>query len=264
MINKLIELGLSENEAKAYIALVKKNPATAYEVALGSNIPTSKIYGVLSRLQEKEVVSVLEDEKKKKYIPIAPDEFIEQRRNKIDKTLSSLKKDLSQVQKKDEVSYVWNIHDYEYLLEKAERMIKSAKKNILISGWKEELVLFEKELKQRENKKVKISIVHFGEAALKTGCIFQHPIEDTLYQEKGGRGLVIIVDGKEAMLGTVFSNNRIEGAWSLNSGFVTLAEDYIKHDIYIMKIVKRFDSKLKEKFGENYKKLRDIFTDEEI
>ena len=49
----------------------------------------------------------------------------------------------------------------------------------------------------------------------------------------------------------------------MNRGFVTLAEDYIKHDVYMMKIVRRFDTTLKGRFGYKYEKLRDIFKDEE-
>ena len=61
--------------------------------------------------------------------------------------------------------------------------------------------------------------------------IYQHPIEDTIYNEKGGRGLVLVAVTKEALMGTIFPDYRVEGAWSVNQGFVTLAEDYIKHDI---------------------------------
>jgi hypothetical protein len=43
-----------------------------------------------------------------------------------------------------------------------------------------------------------------------------------------------------------------------------MAEDYIRHDIYVMKIVKRFDPLLKEKFGSRYENLRNVYRDEEI
>ena len=68
---------------------------------------------------------------------------------------------------------------------------------------------------------------------------------------------------KEALMGTIYPDFKVEGAWSVNQGFVTLAEDYVKHDIYIMKIVSRFDDLLISRFGEKYKKLRDIYNDEE-
>lgn len=55
----------------------------------------------------------------------------------------------------------------------------------------------------------------------------------------------------------------MDGAYSRGPGFILLAEDYIKHDIYIMKIVRRFDDLLLKTFGPKYRKLRDIYTDEE-
>jgi len=263
IIKQLTEIGFTEYEAKAYTALVSENPATAYEIARSSGIPTSKIYEVISRLLEKGVVILADDRKTKRYIPIDPEEFIESRRNKLEATLNGLKNDLSNIQKETDISYIWNVNDHEDLMEKAERMVSCAEQNLLISGWHEELSLLEDILSKKEKENVQIAIVHFGDVRIRSGQIFQHPIEDTIYNEKGGRGFVIIADSKEALMATVFEENRVEGAWSVNKGFVTLAEDYVKHDIYIMKIVRRFDQQLIHRFGENYGKLRDVFNDEE-
>ena len=66
-----------------------------------------------------------------------------------------------------------------------------------------------------------------------------------------------------ALMATIQNEQRCQGARSRSKGFITLAEDYIKHDIYIMKIVKRFDPELINTFGQNYKLLRDIFSDKD-
>ena len=116
---------------------------------------------------------------------------------------------------------------------------------------------FEKILKKAESRKVRIAVIHFGVPEVKIGQVLQHPIEDTIYAEKGGRGLVAVADSKEVLMGTIFGDGSVEGAWSRNRGFATMAEDYIKHDIYIMKIVRRLDRSLKERFGNRYEKLRD-------
>jgi len=264
IIKKLNEIGFSEYEAKAYIALVEANPATAYEIARSSGIPTSKIYEVISKLLERNVVIIAGESKTKRYIPIDPAEFIESKKTRIEATLDELKKDLTGIQGNTEISYIWNVKDHESLMEKAQRTVMSAEKSLLISGWHEELSFIEENLRQKEGEGIKIAIVHFGSVRIKTGQIFQHPIEDTLYNEKGGRGFVMIADSKEALMATVFEENRVEGAWSINKGFVTLAEDYVKHDIYIMKIVQRFDQQLIDRFGENYTRLRDVYSDDEI
>jgi HTH-type transcriptional regulator, sugar sensing transcriptional regulator len=263
LVKKLLDSGFTEYEAKAYIALLGSGTATAYEIAKASGIPTSKIYEVISRLTEKGIILITNEKNKNKYIPIEPEEFIENRRKQLDSTLTELKNDLLNISSDSEISYIWNIHDYDYLISKAVRMIQEAKKSLLISTWNQEISYLNDLLKEKQKKGIYISIVHFGEVKINTGQIFQHPIEDTIYSEKGGRGFAMIADSKEALMGTVLDDNTVEGAWSANKGFVTLAEDYIKHDIYIMKIVKRFDKLLIRRFGPNYQKLRDVFKDED-
>lgn len=44
-------LGLTPNLSRAYIALLRRGPATASEIALGANVPRPKIYDVLQTLE---------------------------------------------------------------------------------------------------------------------------------------------------------------------------------------------------------------------
>lgn len=44
---------------------------------------------------------------------------------------------------------------------------------------------------------------------------------------------------------------------------MALAEDYVKHDIYVLKMVARFAPALQARFGADYAALRDIWTDRE-
>lgn len=263
VLSQLSGLGLSEYEAKAYVSLLRENPLTAYEVSKSSGVPTSKIYEVMKKLADKRIVSFIDEGKTTRYTPLDPDEFVRRQKDAMMKIFDSLSNQLPRLHHSSDVSHIWNITDYTYLVEKAQRMIADARSQLLVSLWKEEYELLEKDLHNAEQRNVKAAIVHFGRRDSGPGQIYSHPIEDTLYQEKGGRVLVVIADSSEVLIGTVFSNMITEGAWSTNRGFVMLAEDYIKHDIYITKIVKRLDRTLLERFGENYHMLRDIFNDEE-
>lgn len=264
IILELMELGLSEYEAKVYLSLLRENPATAYEIGKSSGVPTSKVYEVLKKLVEKGIISTIDEVKTKQYVPIEPDEFLNKHKNMMEIIIDSLKEELSNIRGKKEFSYIWNITKYGYLIDKARRMIEGAAKTVLISIWKEEFAPIKDRIEDALRRNVKVAAVHFGHLEISYGQTYQHPIEDTIYQEKSGRGLVVVVDSKEVLMGTIFKDNKVEGAWSMNMGFVTLAEDYIKHDIYVMKIVRRFDRTLKKRFGERYVKLRDIFKDEEV
>ena len=57
LIDKLKEIGFNTYEAKVYVALLKKYPATGYEVSKLANIPQSRTYDTLKVLEEKNVVA---------------------------------------------------------------------------------------------------------------------------------------------------------------------------------------------------------------
>ena len=50
LLPQLVKLGFSEYEAKAYIALLGKNPVSGYELAKQSGVPRSMIYEVVGKL----------------------------------------------------------------------------------------------------------------------------------------------------------------------------------------------------------------------
>ncbi|MBI9103120.1 MAG: TrmB family transcriptional regulator [Spirochaetales bacterium] len=262
IIEQLKELGLSEYEGKIYTTLLKESPLTAYEAAKRAGIPSSKVYGVIDKLSTQEILLEVPDGAKKKFAPIDPKDLVENYRFHINQTLDTLAENLKK-EKQEEDNYIWNIHEYASFIEKAERLIAEGESSILISLWVEELDMVKPFLQEKVTSGVKTAVVLFGGDADGPGQVFPHPIKDTLYNERGGRGFALVVDSKTAITGTIRGRRDVTGAFSRDPGFILLAEDYIKHDIYIMKIVRRFDKLLLDTFGPGYKKLRDIFTDEE-
>lgn len=264
IINDLLSLGFSEYEGRSYLALLSSGKAlTAYEIAKSSGLPTSKIYGVLARLEKRELVSIVDGKGKKKFAAIDPDEFFSQFRQDVNSTIEKVSHGLKQIKGNTAATAIWNFRDYDSFRERCTRIARSSSGNLLISAWNQELNFLEHDLKTAEARGVKIAVVHFGETELRVGAMFQHPLEDTLYEERGGRGFVMVSDSKEAVLATIYGESSVEGAFSMNRGFILLAEDYIKHDIYVMKIVYRMERQLIKKFGPRYRKLRDVFSDEE-
>ncbi len=261
LIGQLMNIGFSEYEAKTYLALLKVQPATAYETAKNAGIPSSKIYETLGRLKDRGIAIAIKSSGKLLYAAADPEELIEMQKASFEKTISGLEKGLKNTETDDEVSYIWNIHDYDYLIDKAIRLINNAGKNILLSVWKEEYSFLRKSL---DSCRIPVAIVHFGKPENNDREMFLHPIEDTIYSEKGGRGFSLVVDSSYAVNATISEDRIVNGAWSANPGFAVLAEDYIKHDVYIMKIVSRFDDELIKKFGKKYRLLRDIFSDKEM
>lgn len=58
ILKGLVELGLTQNEAKVYIYLAKKGARKAIEVSKALNIPRTETYHLLSKLQSKGLVAI--------------------------------------------------------------------------------------------------------------------------------------------------------------------------------------------------------------
>lgn len=263
LIGSMMSMGFSEYESRAYIALLGHNPVTAYMVARASGIATSKVYETLDKLVERGVVLAVGEGRARKFVPLGPTEFMDRLRGRTDDALGSIETGLLELHSVSEPSVIWNLAAYEPMISKALRMIGAAKDNILISVWADEMGELAPALREAESRGTRVSVVHFGIAGERAGQMFTHPIHDTIYAERGGRGIALVSDIREALIGTIRPDGECEGAYSANRGFVTLAEDYIKHDVYIMKVVHRFDRELRRAFGDSYELLRDVFTDRE-
>jgi len=58
-LEKLKSIGLTEYEAKAYLALLNRAELTAEEVSVTSEVPLPRVYGVLEQLAEKGFIRIL-------------------------------------------------------------------------------------------------------------------------------------------------------------------------------------------------------------
>jgi len=262
LLDRLREIGLGDYEARLYLALVKRHPATGYEIARSSGVPSSKVYEVLARLQEKDLVFVTDGGgRAKRYVPVDPEEFVDRYRTRVDRVLDGLRDELEAVGGEEPVGYIWNVQGRAPLLERTVHLIERAEQTLLLSAWDEELGDLAAVIAAAHRRKVRVAVIDYGTLALEASAVYPHPIKDTIHGEKGGRGLTVCADSRVALLGLVQDDGGAHGAWSRNRAFVAAAEDYLKHDIYVQKIVGRFSDLLVRTYGPNFSRWRDVFSD---
>ena len=104
------ELGFTEYEAKAYLALLDESPLSGYKVAQGSGVPRSKIYEVLGGLVRRGAVLVNHGEPVQ-YAPLPPKELISRRRREMEDSLTAAEDSLEQyAQNQDSRDVIWDIN----------------------------------------------------------------------------------------------------------------------------------------------------------
>ena len=241
VLQHLKALGFTVYEAKAYVALLKEPHATGYEVAKRSGIPASKIYEVLNKLQEREVIQVLGSDPRR-YVPFPPEEILKKLKADFLHSVTYLEEKLSEMYRRDgyEQHYIWNISGEENIFRKLEELISSAEKEIYISIWAEELERLHTTLEAREQAGVKIFMVLFGESPHSLQRTFRHGREHEIRQERKARRLAAVIDDRSMMIINFKDDGLTTAAYTLNQGMVLLTKDYIIHDIYTIKMQKKF------------------------
>src|SRR5262245_32884594 len=162
LVDRLREIGLGDYEAKLYVALVKRHPASGYELARASGVPSSKVYEVLGRLREKDLVFVTDGGRGTRYIPADPDEFVERYAQRMTRALDGLRQDLRTLAGDDEVGYVWNVHGREALLARATHLLARAEQTALVSAWDEELGALADAIAQAHRRGVRVAVIDYG------------------------------------------------------------------------------------------------------
>ena len=92
---KLISLGLTDGEAKVYLALIKLGSSTVGPIVKESKVAYSNIYEILNRLIEKGLTSFIIKEKTKHFQAASPKklyEYLENKEKKLAKEKESLNK----------------------------------------------------------------------------------------------------------------------------------------------------------------------------
>jgi len=263
-LDLLQQLGFTAYESKAYVALLEAQPSGAYDIAKRSGVPSSKIYETLNKLLRRSIVRFSESNvaDNPHYVALPPDALIEQLNQQIRHRTDELLPLLGTLKSSQEPDFIWPLVNQAKLIEKSTAIVQSAQKSILISCWAAELGWIRGDLEAAEARDINIALVHFGQPATIIGATYHHPVEETLYTEKGGRGFTLVVDGEVVVIANLIEEGGLDASWSRNRAFVTVAEDYVKHDVYITKVTRFLNEPLTDRFGNNYEQLRNIFDSE--
>lgn len=159
IVEKLKELGLNSYEAKVYVALLKKYPATGYEIGKIADIPQARAYDTLKSLEIQHIVTSSAD-KPVTYTPIKPIELTKRYKRKIDSTIDYLEKKLPNV-KENYSEPILTINGRAKIINKVIEIINNAKKDIYLEVWSQDYKYIENALMDAYNRGLNIKIVGY-------------------------------------------------------------------------------------------------------
>ena len=256
----LQDLNFTEYEAKAYLALLEKSPLSGYAVSLNSGVPRSKIYEVLGGMADRGEVLV-SHETPALYMPLPPDELVAGRKRKAEKSLKEAETALKQYpQAARNRENIWNITGHEAIINRIREAAARASCRILLEIWREDAEEIEAELRFAAANGVEITIVSYGEIDFEFAHVYPHDDSSAITEEFGGRWIILSVDDREVVAGTVSLGNDSRAAWTMHPGLVMPITEVIIHDLYIMEMLREHRGVLEASFGPNLAELRKRFN----
>jgi sugar-specific transcriptional regulator TrmB len=236
-IDKLLKIGFSEYEAKAYMALLSKSPVSGYELAKISGVPRSMIYEVLGKLTSRGAAMTLRTGNVNKYAPFPAEEFLAQTQREHTELIESLKDELTHFANLPELEYVWNIEGNDNITAKALEMIGQASRQIYLALLPDSFPVLQEALAAAITRDVRV-VIYTTEPLDLPGAqvMVAHVAEETLAQARG-LGLILVVDGAEVLIGEWLTAVQAWASWTRSPLFVFLAEHHLRTDLYLPQIL---------------------------
>lgn len=254
-IEKLMKIGFSEYEAKAYIALIRKNPVTGYELSKLSGVPRSMIYEVVGKLTARGAAMTLRTGRAVKYAPVAAGEFLDQLEREHQELIISLREDLSTFASAPDLEYVWNLEGHESIMARAIEMIGQARTRVYLALLPATLPTLLPALQEAIHRSVDVVIYTTSDLDL-PGCrVVVAPLSEEALTQVGGLGLILVVDREEVLVGEWLTATQARASWTSSPLLVFIAEHHLRTDLYLPQILALLGDKALELIREEDREL---------
>lgn len=232
------ELGFGGYEARAYITLLKQGPLTGYQLAKVSGIPRANIYSVLRRLEERGAVVVVQTESGRRYRSVDHREFLARLERSFEVRLGQVARALDRVIRAESPSYVYNFTGYASLVAQSGRLIESARRQLLVSGWEPELEQLGPVLRLAHQRGIAVTLVCMSGCAVPCSRCPGRVYRYRLRQPGDCRWLLVIADGQEFVAGQVEADGRVIGTTTRQQLLIAVATWYIRHTVAVAEMVR--------------------------
>ncbi|HUU28727.1 MAG TPA: helix-turn-helix domain-containing protein [archaeon] len=258
-LESLQALGLSRNEAKVYLSLLRYNPVTGYRLSKSAGIRRSVVYDALHRLIERGAVYTTAGDPVK-YVPVPYDKFLDTLKADFERSISSIREKLDQASYTFSLEYIYHIKGEKNVRNEIFHMIEKAERELLLELWLTQYEDLKSALSLAEKRGVKIFTMLFSDSRTEElGQVFYHnymPLQVVETRLKG-RHTIVVRDNSETLIGKMLQE---DNSWAVTTGdqaLVMVAREFIIHDIMIDLLINKFG---KEKLEQVWLSNPDIYS----
>lgn len=229
-VDALERLGLSNYEAKVFIALQTLGTGTARDVYRVAEIPRSQVYGAAESLAERGLVEV-QHSTPMQYRPVSLEEAERLLEERFEQERTQAFDYLTEVRDRhepdgEEREDIWSVNGAEHVDDRIEHMVRDAERRVVFGARATDLVSgsLRETLTEAASRGVDVVIVSEDSevrALFEDAPVAVHAPPENLRNERAAR--MLVVDDRAVLLSVRGDGDEQEAAfWSESSGFATV------------------------------------------
>jgi sugar-specific transcriptional regulator TrmB len=251
VIDRLIELGFSSQEARVYVALLQQPSATGYELAKAAGLQRANVYQVLAALAERNVVARTSHDSPARYIAHPPADVLGRIKRRTAERADALIADLAALAAPREPAAFFTLRDREAVIDRAAALVGEARQRVAACVWADDLDWFAGPLRAAAQSNVQVVVNVFGDADLDFGDVYRH---ESPARTVGGHLLTLAVDFSTALVASF--DDPAGAVFTGHPALVRVVEKLIRDETYLAAIYDRFPEELEREFGQHLVTLR--------
>jgi hypothetical protein len=248
LIASLEKLGLSNYEARAYLAAVSHPPLTGYKLSKLSGVPRSRIYETIEKLIARGMV-VFQSSEKTLLTAVKSDIFLDKKDKENRENIDYLRDTLPRLSAGDDTG-VWTINGREQVMKTVYDLIAGARKYVYLSLFADDLLEIKDTILVLRQKEVPVWGIFCGKLDLNLENFYAHLGTSCSTCNE----ICICADGEQSLIGCTRPADSAAAALTQNKGFINITEQYIKHEIFINRQFAHQDKETIKSYIENYEK----------
>lgn len=223
-VERLMEFGLTRQEANIYQCMLTEGKVTGYEVAKQTGISRSNAYNSLANMTEKGAAYLVEEGHTRKYVPVPLDEFCRNRIRKLQETRNWLNAHIPS--EKTYVEGYITIEGAGHILDKVRNILMKVEERVYISLTRNYLLLFVGELQTLIAAKKKVVIITDQPTAFSRAKVY-------IGEDRGMR-IGVIADSRYVLTGEYGEGSMNTCLYSGQKNFVELYRSALSNEIKLL------------------------------
>ncbi|HET6447282.1 MAG TPA: helix-turn-helix domain-containing protein [candidate division Zixibacteria bacterium] len=241
LISELKQIGFTEYEAKVYLALLNRYPATGYQLSKTSGVPRSMVYETLRRLHTRGAVMETVEERATYYRPLPPATLIESHETDHKQLILSLRSGLHDIYTSIEDDRVWTISGRSAILTYAGQLIQESTSGVFLVVPDDALEFLRPVIQEACQRGVDANTLLTGDGDLNCGRVARHPPLESELQELIGI-LLVAVDGVGVLIASPRSHQETKATVTRNPDLVHIARQFVWMELFTQRIYARLGS----------------------